>query len=113
MPVDILAFKPNSGDGNGISVVRKKYTGSPLDALVGVEQDRYHLAELPVALFESLELAVVEARRTNCIGHACVPKLSNTNYDNKALKADLKEKMRLLAIEAGKNMIFLQSIEQS
>ena len=107
MPVDILAFRPNSGDCNGISVVRKKYTTFPQDALVGVEQDKYHLAELPVAFFESLELTVVEAQRLNCIGHAVVPRLCSSNYEIKGLKAGLKEKMRLLALEAGKTMVFV------
>lgn len=113
MPVDILAFRPNSGDSNGISVVRKKFTNLPQDALVGVEQDKYHLAELPVALFESLELAVVEDAQPNCTGHACVPKLSKTNYEIKSLKAGLKAKTKTLAVEAGKNMVFLPPTEQS
>ena len=106
-----MAFRPNTGDRNGISVVRKKHTLTHLDALVGVDQEKYHLALLPVAFFESLELTVVEAWRANCVGHAVVPKLNTANNEVKELKADLKEKMRLLAIEAAKNMIILPLAE--
>lgn len=107
MPVDILAFRPTEFDGDGISVVRKKYTSSPSDALVGVDPAKYHLAELPVKLFVDLGLTVVEAKRDNCIGHACVVELNTTSYNgkDKTKKAELKEKMILLALEAGKNMI--------
>jgi len=81
----------------------------PSDALVGVDPAKYHLAELPVTQFVELGLTVMEAKRDNCIGHACVVELNTTSYNDKdkKKKADLKEKMRLLALAAGKSMIFL------
>ncbi len=105
MPVNILAFRPTEIDGNGISVVRKKYTNTLSDALVGVDPDKYHLTELPVSLFDDLGLTVLEAKRDNCIGQACVVELNTTSYNDKTKKADLKDKTRLLALEAGKRMI--------
>lgn len=110
MPVNILAFRPTEIDGNGISVVRKKYSITPSDALVGVDPAKYHLyhlAELPVTIFVDLGLTVVEAKRDNCIGHACVVELNTTSNNDKTKKAELKDKMRLLALEAGKRMILL------
>ncbi len=112
MSVNILAFRPTEFDGDGISVVRKKYTNTPSDALVGVDSAKYHLAELPVTLFIELGLTVVEAKRDNCIGHACVVELNTTSYNgkDKTKKAELKEKMRLLALAAGKSMILTPGV---
>ena len=113
--VSILAFKPSSAsangvsaDDNGISVVRVKFTESTKDALAGVAGDKihtYYITTLPVALFNGIDLTVVEAYRLYCIGHACVKELNYTACSDKTKKAALKEKMLILARSASSSMI--------
>jgi hypothetical protein len=110
LPVSIAAeaFRPSSGDHDGISVVREACISTCTEALKLIEDEEkrrgYSIARLRMVDVLALSLSVRPDRHPKVAGHAVIPQMNSLDYPKN--RGRLKPIQVRLAVLASRDIIY-------
>lgn len=103
IPVQPEAFRPTERDEEGISVFRERFV-TAAKVIAAIAEDKrslYYVARLNVRDLRGLNLTVLPAVQSELPGHAIIPELNRTSYQQDKLRVkELQTKLAELASQA-------------
>jgi hypothetical protein len=102
IPIVAEAFRPSSGDDDGISVVREACISTCTEALNLIEDEEkrrgYSIARLRIIDILGLNLTVRPDRHPKVAGHGVIPQMNSVEYPkNKGLLKPIQARLAALA----------------